>query len=318
MIFDKTGSLLNTKRHDYLPFGEELFAGQGGRTLQQGYTADSVRQKFTQKERDPETGLDYFLARYYSSAQGRFTGTDPLQASGRAPNPQSWNRYAYVLNNPLHFVDPDGLREQSNPATTEPQQPVPPPVQQPTPARTPQAQQTLAPKIPLTNITFGMTPNPGPSALVPLGTDANNVMNQATTLMANNDLNAMMAISEIELHPETAQSAGVALTLNISEKSSIEISATKTVFVRSRDAALLETGLVNRTIQGGTAQALESMVSPIPGTGDCPPRIGEIATPSGGNMAAALADFARDTAQGIGQAHYQRFYSANSSEPVPR
>jgi len=74
MIFDKTGSLANTKRHDYLPFGEELIAGEGGRTTAQGYAADSVRQKFTQKERDNETGLDYFGARYYGSIQGRFTG----------------------------------------------------------------------------------------------------------------------------------------------------------------------------------------------------------------------------------------------------
>jgi hypothetical protein len=51
MIFDKTGSLANTKRHDYLPFGEELFANQGLRTGTMGYSVnDGVRQKFTQKE----------------------------------------------------------------------------------------------------------------------------------------------------------------------------------------------------------------------------------------------------------------------------
>jgi len=38
MIFDQTGSLANISRHDYLPFGEELFAGTGGRTAPQGYT----------------------------------------------------------------------------------------------------------------------------------------------------------------------------------------------------------------------------------------------------------------------------------------
>lgn len=61
------------------------------------------------KERDAETGLDYFGARYFSGAQGRFTTPDPLGASGKASNPQTWNRYAYALNNPLKFVDPDGL-----------------------------------------------------------------------------------------------------------------------------------------------------------------------------------------------------------------
>jgi len=65
----------------------------------------------TSKERDTETGLDYFGARYYGSNLGRFTSPDPLLESGRAIRPQSWNRYAYVLNNPLRFVDPDGLIE---------------------------------------------------------------------------------------------------------------------------------------------------------------------------------------------------------------
>ncbi len=110
MIFDQSGSLANVSRHDYLPFGEELAAGTGGRTPQQGYSAsDGVRQQFTEKERDNETGLDYFGARYFASTLGRFTSPDPLQASGRSTLPQSWNRYAYVLNNPLRLIDPSGL-----------------------------------------------------------------------------------------------------------------------------------------------------------------------------------------------------------------
>jgi RHS repeat-associated protein len=110
MIADKTGSLAGIKRHDYLPFGEELFAGTGNRTAQNGYAGDDVRQKFTQKERDVETGLDYFGARYYSSVQGRFTSVDPgnHQALHDLSDPQSWNAYAYVNNNPLCRVDHDG------------------------------------------------------------------------------------------------------------------------------------------------------------------------------------------------------------------
>jgi RHS repeat-associated protein len=95
-------------RHDYLPFGEEIGLS-GGRTASQGYVVDSVRQKFTQKERDVETGLDYSINRYYSSTTGRFTTTDPTLLSVNAFNPQSWNRYTYVLNNPLLYVDPLGL-----------------------------------------------------------------------------------------------------------------------------------------------------------------------------------------------------------------
>jgi RHS repeat-associated protein len=103
MVFDKTGSLAGTKRHDYLPFGEELVAGQAARTTALGYVADTVRQKFTQKERDIETGLDYFGARYYASTQGRFITADSW--AGKVVNPQSLNRYSYVVNNPLKYVD---------------------------------------------------------------------------------------------------------------------------------------------------------------------------------------------------------------------
>ena len=114
MIVDETGSLANVKRHDYLPFGEELYAGAGGRTTSLGYTGDAVRQQFTAQERDVETGLDYFLARYYTWVQGRFTSPDPLLSSGRVELPQSWNRYSYVFNNPLAFTDPFGLYEAKN------------------------------------------------------------------------------------------------------------------------------------------------------------------------------------------------------------
>src|SRR4029078_2616601 len=103
---------LNTlKRHDYLPFGEEISSGAGGRTSAMGYvTGDGVRQKFTSKERDSETGLDYFGARYYASIQGRFTGPDPLFIEvNRLRYPQSWNLYTYARNNPLKFIDPHGL-----------------------------------------------------------------------------------------------------------------------------------------------------------------------------------------------------------------
>lgn len=111
MIMDQTGSLSGVNRHDYLPFGEELYAGVGGRSAQWGYSSnsDSVRQKFTGYERDNETGLDYAKARYFGSSYGRFTSPDPLVTSASPTNPQSWNRYTYCLNNPTVLVDPTGL-----------------------------------------------------------------------------------------------------------------------------------------------------------------------------------------------------------------
>ncbi len=100
------------QRTDYLPFGAVVgFDASDPRSGQAGYGNDVIAQKFTGKERDAETGLDYFGARYFSGAQGRFTSPDPMLNSGRPWLPQSWNRYAYALNNPLKFTDPTGLYE---------------------------------------------------------------------------------------------------------------------------------------------------------------------------------------------------------------
>jgi RHS repeat-associated protein len=69
-----------------------------------------VGSRTTGKERDTESGNDYFEARYYSSTMGRFMSPDPLMFNElRLVNPQRWNMYAYAVNNPLIFTDPTGL-----------------------------------------------------------------------------------------------------------------------------------------------------------------------------------------------------------------
>jgi RHS repeat-associated protein len=71
--------------------------------------ASNPTSHFTGKERDAETGLDYFGARYYSGAHGRFLNSDPGKITDRhLSNPQKWNKYAYVVNNPLMLIDPNG------------------------------------------------------------------------------------------------------------------------------------------------------------------------------------------------------------------
>jgi RHS repeat-associated protein len=67
-----------------------------------------VRPRCTGKERDAESGRDFFEARYYSGAQGRFTSADEPLAYQYESDPQTWNLYTYGRNNPLKFVDPDG------------------------------------------------------------------------------------------------------------------------------------------------------------------------------------------------------------------
>jgi RHS repeat-associated protein len=91
-----------------LPFGDALNCTN---SLQ-----SPTEHHFTGKERDTESGLDYFGARYYASNMGRFMSPDSgADATLGVPvpfadleNPQSLNLYGYVHNNPLRFTDPDG------------------------------------------------------------------------------------------------------------------------------------------------------------------------------------------------------------------
>jgi RHS repeat-associated protein len=82
--------------YDYLPFGESV-----------GSSGTTTTHKFTGKERDTESGLDNFGARYFGSTLGRFMSADPL--GGHMEDPQTLNRYTYVRNNPLNLTDPTGL-----------------------------------------------------------------------------------------------------------------------------------------------------------------------------------------------------------------
>ncbi len=91
---NSSGSKVGERGH--LPFGEVWYDGM---------TAD--KWKFTTYERDSETTLDYAMFRFDSTRLGRFLTPDPV--GGSLLNPQSLNRYSYVRNNPINFVDPFGL-----------------------------------------------------------------------------------------------------------------------------------------------------------------------------------------------------------------
>ncbi len=100
-----TGSNIDTNEEgninqvlDYYPYGDIRLDDQLG-DFDNDY-------KFTGKEKDDETGLYYYGARYYDSNIGRFVGIDPWE--GDLTDPQSFNKYSYVTNNPLKYVDPSG------------------------------------------------------------------------------------------------------------------------------------------------------------------------------------------------------------------
>ena len=98
-----TNNAANTSfEQSTLPFGTALPSESTGFS----------NQVFTSYDRSPIAGLDYAVNRTYSSGQGRFTTVDPIgMASVSIANPQSFNLYAYVQNNPIDFVDPTGLYE---------------------------------------------------------------------------------------------------------------------------------------------------------------------------------------------------------------
>src|SRR6266478_592065 len=84
---------------DYYPYGGERIVTN----------SDSNRYKFTGKERDTESNLNYFGARHYGSSMARFLQPDPVSGTPlHIIDPQRWNMYAYVVNNPLTYIDPDG------------------------------------------------------------------------------------------------------------------------------------------------------------------------------------------------------------------
>jgi RHS repeat-associated protein len=95
---NSAGNILGT--FESLPFGD-------GQTTLSGSDTNPIH--FTGKERDSESGLDYFGARYYASTMGRMMSPDPGNIGANPANPQSWNMYTYSLNNPLRLTDPTGL-----------------------------------------------------------------------------------------------------------------------------------------------------------------------------------------------------------------
>ena len=98
---DYNGNTVNTMTS--LPFG-----GGFNQTSGDSNGPAQDENQYTGQDRDPETNTEHFQYRQYSETNGRWLSPDPYSGSYDTSNPQSLNRYAYVLNNPLGFRDPDG------------------------------------------------------------------------------------------------------------------------------------------------------------------------------------------------------------------
>jgi RHS repeat-associated protein len=79
------------------------------------FAASDNNEKFTTYQHDSESELDYAMARSYASRSGRFMSADPGHVGANLGNPQSWNAYVYVDNNPINETDPLGLAGEDPP-----------------------------------------------------------------------------------------------------------------------------------------------------------------------------------------------------------
>lgn len=114
LVTDNSGAQRETVK--YLPFGQTSgFFDAGAWSLTQTFGEPASRLRFTGHEKDTDVfGLNYMHARYYLESSGKFLSVDP----GRDVDyryPQSWNLYAYTLNNPVNKIDPDGRADRHPP-----------------------------------------------------------------------------------------------------------------------------------------------------------------------------------------------------------
>ena len=93
MVEDQNGNIPANQTYNYTPFGEAYGSYSPGSNNEQGFTGHV----------EDETGLTYMQARYYDPIMGRFLQTDPVGYKDQL------NMYAYVSNNPVNRMDPNGL-----------------------------------------------------------------------------------------------------------------------------------------------------------------------------------------------------------------
>ena len=101
--FTNSAGALLSQRIDLDPWGNETAKTVDPTSLQQ-----KPVHRFTTYERDAN-GTDEAMHRRYNSVRSRFEQPDPSDGSYDLTNPQSFNRYAYVQNDPVNFIDPSGL-----------------------------------------------------------------------------------------------------------------------------------------------------------------------------------------------------------------
>ncbi len=115
LVSDFTADRLQSKGNgsNYYPYGESKTS-----------TSGDDREGFATYTRDEKSGLDYADQRWYASGVGRFGSVDPYKSNsggaGDSNDSMSWNKYTYVLSDPIGFYDPEGLWAQKPPSAPPP------------------------------------------------------------------------------------------------------------------------------------------------------------------------------------------------------
>ncbi len=126
LVTSQSSTSNEMSEHDFAPFGMETNPLWQETT---GWFDREDPKRFTSHERDYASDgqlqttkyLDYMHARYYSPGVARFLSVDPVLDVDKAIHePQRWNRYAYVVNNPVRFTDPTGREHVQEPGFTQP------------------------------------------------------------------------------------------------------------------------------------------------------------------------------------------------------
>ncbi|MDH3492013.1 MAG: hypothetical protein OEM82_00560 [Acidobacteriota bacterium] len=351
VVTDGAGTVVS--RNDFMAFGESLsdkIGNVSGREASHGYgSPQDLRNQFTGYERDIESGLDFAQMRYYDSAMGRYTSVDPLNASANLRNPQTFNRYSYVLNSPYKFVDPLGLISQStgacgqfctnsetvgvnkfddmgdrggplawriNAMFVDMQERN---SAAPRPAPVAAVDGNDAVKVKNAWYVYKVS---DPDTMVRLSDEVEALLNEATSSMASNIVIAMGAVQNVNDFPET--SVSISFTVGIeagasagstgaSTNGGVSVSATSTATYASKDSILRGLRDANDKIQLSLVTRLNTMVTP---TAVHPEGIAlerAVSTAPYSNLAANMGAMVRTTANEKARTHFERVFPKRAS-----
>lgn len=319
VVTNQSGGVMS--RQDYQPFGEELGAVE--MRLNDPYYggANSVRQGYAGMEEDEGSGMNHTLWRKYDPSSGRWTSPDPYGGSMTIADPQSFNRYSYVNNDPVNQVDPSGLMlsdigvyQTANPECAHVlEQTMDHMVMNWARQQQAQQQQQQAPQQPqqpqqvkAIDSIYSINCDSDPNTNIALPQTAQDSLNEYATTVANNRYDTMTVTYAIEQNPTISETSGITLSLSIGPSGpSGGISASSTSTVRTPAEAVGNLTIANDRAAPFSKLNSVEMINPC--TKASQP-LGEMQFVRGGNIVSALVRGARVDGNKAGDAAWRANY----------